>query len=595
MELRAVKRRPQQLHDPVSSDGCALLNKGDGLEYLRTHGPQTVSGTGLGSRFREVERIHQENLTRLSHMSEDEIAKERELLLSSMTRPSRKEQVKSRFSLSRRPANDATSPLSDDPMVKGVAQLEEEKLEWTRDLPVTARRPPELHVVAGSQPCSSEDIEMNETHPENKTSKPCQARFDLCGLVVPPDAVLDTHLGLHHHGEEPERAGYTIGELFHLSRSSVPAQRRLALATLATALGQTRRGRHVHNLAPVSSPSLIWGLLSSSSDSVEGDGPGSGGGKGGVAFLLRWCLDESVSSLTSVGAVSAGTDISISGHSGGASLGLTVECIRGLANLLCDADGESYLNSTHEWPLQMATKQHLFLAPPTLQRKVPSRIPGVLQLTKAPAEEEPDHSEAMSLDPVFFLFTQGQLGQRLAWLLADEKGNLRTKLPPDAVGLWLPALLVRAVRHSPALAYRVFSIPNLFRTLLDHYLPVCYGNDSTSASAVRPTRLSQATGIPFAAVMLLCRLTMLTSTSIRLAMVNDLRLIERCCSYLIPSEAEDCNHLSEQWSPLSRLPPALPLKLAVQVHIEALRCLSACLVPLSDAESIPLHALNCIW
>ncbi|TGZ64080.1 hypothetical protein CRM22_006549 [Opisthorchis felineus] len=581
MELRAVKRRAQQQHDPVSSDGRALLNKGNGLEYLRTHGPQTVSGTGLGSRFREVERIHHENLTRLSHMSEDEIENERELLLSSMKRPPQKEQVKSRFSRSRGPANNATSPLSDDPMAMGLAQLEEEKLEWTRDLPVTARRPPELHVVPGSQQCSSEDIEMNETHSENKTIKSCQARFDLCGLVVPPEAVLATHLGLHHHGEEPERAGYTIGELFHLSRSSVPAQRRLALATLATALGQTRRGRHVHNLAPVSSPSLIWGLLSSSRDPVEGDGPGSGGGKGGVAFLLRWCLDESVSSLTSVGAVSAGADISISGHAGGASLGLTVECIRGLANLLCDADGE-----------------HLFLAPPTLQRKVPSKIPGVLQLTKAGAEEEPDHSEAMALDPVLFLFTQGQLGQRLAWLLSDEKGNLRTKLPPDAVGLWLPALLSRAVRHSPALAYRVFSIPNLFRTLLDHYLPVCYGNDSTSASAVRPTCLSQATGIPFAAVMLLCRLTMLTSTSIRLAMINDLRLIERCCSYLIPSEAEvvqDRNHLSEQWSPFSRLPPALPLKLAAQVHIEALRCLSTCLVPASDAEPIPLYALNCIW
>ncbi|GAA51610.1 RNA polymerase II-associated protein 1 [Clonorchis sinensis] len=569
-ETRKEISRSMLLHGgfdhPVDLTGFNLRDKGHGLEYLRTHGPQTVSGTGLGSRFREVERIHQENLTRLSNMSEDEIANERELLLSSMNpsmvafllhknrrniptngRSSQKEQVRSRFSRSRGP----TSPLSDDPLVMGVTQLEVEKLEWTRDLPVTARRPPELHVVPGSQQCSSEDIEMNEPHPENKTIKPCQARFDLCGLVVPPEAVLDTHLGLHHHGEEPERAGYTIGELFHLSRSSVPAQRRLALATLATALGQTRRGRHVHNLAPVSSPSLIWGLLSSSSDPVEGDGPGSGGGKGGVAFLLRWCLDES-----------------------------------------------TYLNSTHEWPLQMATKQHLFLAPPTLQRKVPSKIPGVLQLTKSGTEEEPDHSEAMSLDPVLFLFTQGQLGQRLAWLLSDEKGNLRTKLPPDAVGLWLPALLIRAVRHSSALAYRVFSIPNLFRTLLDHYLPVCHGTDSSLASAVRPTRLSQATGIPFAAVMLLCRLTMLTSTSIRLAMVNDLRLVERCCSYLIPSEAEVAqggNHLSEQWSPFSRLPPALPLKLAAQVHIEALRCLSTCLVPVSDAEPIPLHALNCIW
>lgn len=31
-----------------------------------------------------------------------------------------------------------------------------------------------------------------------------QARFDLSGLVVPPEADVDTYLGLHHHGEEPE-------------------------------------------------------------------------------------------------------------------------------------------------------------------------------------------------------------------------------------------------------------------------------------------------------------------------------------------------------------------------------------------------------
>ena len=31
-----------------------------------------------------------------------------------------------------------------------------------------------------------------------------QARFDFAGSLIPPHEDLPTHLGLHHHGEEPE-------------------------------------------------------------------------------------------------------------------------------------------------------------------------------------------------------------------------------------------------------------------------------------------------------------------------------------------------------------------------------------------------------
>ena len=33
------------------------------------------------------------------------------------------------------------------------------------------------------------------------------------------------HAGLHHHGDEPHKPGYTLPELVHLSRSAVAAQR----------------------------------------------------------------------------------------------------------------------------------------------------------------------------------------------------------------------------------------------------------------------------------------------------------------------------------------------------------------------------------
>ena len=47
---------------------------------------------------------------------------------------------------------------------------------------------------------------------------------------------------LHHHGEEPEAAGYTLEELFHLSRSTVLQQRVIALQTLSNIIRQVRKG-----------------------------------------------------------------------------------------------------------------------------------------------------------------------------------------------------------------------------------------------------------------------------------------------------------------------------------------------------------------
>lgn len=59
-------------------------------------------------------------------------------------------------------------------------------------------------------------------------------RFDLSGRRLSPEQVasLPAHLGLHHHGAQPEAAGYTLGELLLLARSSVVAQRASAFKVL---------------------------------------------------------------------------------------------------------------------------------------------------------------------------------------------------------------------------------------------------------------------------------------------------------------------------------------------------------------------------
>lgn len=62
--------------------------------------------------------------------------------------------------------------------------VEPEKLAWMQELPRSAKAP-------------ADEVKSAD-------AKPVSARFDLEGHVVPPEADVPMHLGLHHHGEEPE-------------------------------------------------------------------------------------------------------------------------------------------------------------------------------------------------------------------------------------------------------------------------------------------------------------------------------------------------------------------------------------------------------
>lgn len=78
-------------------------------------------------------------------------------------------------------------------------------------------------------------IEDSDTHVDPSSSS---LRFDLSGKPIPPEDAekLPTHLGLHHHAEG-KHAGYTLDDIFLLSRSTVPAQR----ASMLDVLGKVAR------------------------------------------------------------------------------------------------------------------------------------------------------------------------------------------------------------------------------------------------------------------------------------------------------------------------------------------------------------------
>ncbi|EZA59089.1 RNA polymerase II-associated protein [Ooceraea biroi] len=122
-----------------------------------------------------------------------------------------------------------------------------------------------------------EKLKWMEDLPEEKRNEPTpnadyNARFDFNGLLLPykDESLIDR--GLHHHGEEPERPGYSLQELLHLSRSATQQQRCTALITMANIMEKTRKGWYDEALNP--SPLIALGQIN-------------------ILLLLRFSLDDS--------------------------------------------------------------------------------------------------------------------------------------------------------------------------------------------------------------------------------------------------------------------------------------------------------------
>ncbi|KAF2466744.1 uncharacterized protein BDR25DRAFT_293134 [Lindgomyces ingoldianus] len=81
-------------------------------------------------------------------------------------------------------------------------------------------------------------------HPSQTALNPSELRFNFKGALLAPSAAREIPVteGLHHHGDAPEAAGYTIPELARLSRSTVPTQRCVAYQTLGRILYRLGKG-----------------------------------------------------------------------------------------------------------------------------------------------------------------------------------------------------------------------------------------------------------------------------------------------------------------------------------------------------------------
>lgn len=99
------------------------------------------------------------------------------------------------------------------------------------------------------QPPSSDPEDPESASPYHPASEaasvsPSAIRFSLVGTMLSPSTSLSlpTNLGLHHHGKDPQAAGYTIPELSILARSTFPAQRCIAWQVLGRILFRLGKG-----------------------------------------------------------------------------------------------------------------------------------------------------------------------------------------------------------------------------------------------------------------------------------------------------------------------------------------------------------------
>ncbi|XP_065077576.1 RNA polymerase II-associated protein 1 [Ochlerotatus camptorhynchus] len=181
--------------------------------------------------------IHEENVQKMQQMDEQEIIKEKDHLVSTMD-PKLVEFLKSRRKGATTSLKPAQEPIHEIEEVKpeipdldvlqqdGSDQwinfdiLEPEKLEWTKNIQRSLK-----------------DLKPGETF---------EARFDWKGVLQPyavkgEDPKKDDR-ELYLHGDEVERPGYTLQELFRLARANVLQQRISSLNAIGGILNILNQG-----------------------------------------------------------------------------------------------------------------------------------------------------------------------------------------------------------------------------------------------------------------------------------------------------------------------------------------------------------------
>ncbi|KGL77894.1 RNA polymerase II-associated protein 1, partial [Tinamus guttatus] len=467
------------------------------VDFLTSRRPCIITGEGLGSEKseQEVQAIHKENLKKLQSMSQEEILQERERLLAQLDsnlvaflksrrggnedqqkKGLKKEQNRPEESLETVPmAQDSVgvSPsLQRSDMEESLMKEENTKVEITEILPVKPKKE-WIHM----DNVEFEKLEWMKDLPpprQKKTKKGMQARFSLKGELIPADADLPTHLGLHHHGEEAERAGYTLQELFHLSRSQVIQQRTLALQILGRIVQKSKAGEFASSLKG----SVVRLLLDA-----------------GFLFLLRFSLDDAVDNVMAAS-------------------------VAALRALLVSLDDEKYLDWTFSWYQGMAA----FPFVPNSEEEDEDEEDELTGTEKSHGKKSKDENKP-DADVARYDVVKGLLKTRIQHRL---RYILEVVRPVPTVVLDILHILTHIARHSSEACSQLLDCPRLIETIVREFLPTQWDPRVAEPGCL----LTSVHGVPCASAMKFLRVLASGGRNAAARMLNKLEMKSRLSRFV---------------------------------------------------------------
>ncbi|KAI8899406.1 hypothetical protein BC833DRAFT_585797 [Globomyces pollinis-pini] len=178
--------------------------------------------------------IHTENLNALKAMSTEEVKAAKEELFATLSN--------SAINFLRKSAAEKYGPSPS----KVTADKPESQSLLEKNMDVTVEKTTEKiseqvsdGVFSAGENKSWEnlvEVEKTAWFDEKTTennSNSNELRFDFSGILLVNDQQKPIHSGLYHHGDSPDLAGYSLNELVHLSKSTVPSQRIISFNTLS--------------------------------------------------------------------------------------------------------------------------------------------------------------------------------------------------------------------------------------------------------------------------------------------------------------------------------------------------------------------------
>ena len=205
-----------------------------------------------------INEIHKENVIKLNSMSEEQImASQKEIIekvdpsLLAFLKNKKKNYVKNTDELSAKSISQQVEPIEIDKLENNS------EIEYSLNNRPSAKEkyPENLNTYEKPQKYLNMNkietdkmewmSEINETDKQKTAKESFNARFDFNGNLLPfKDDSIPVTAALHHHGDEPDRPGYTLEELLTLARSINPKQRSIAFDTLSNIIQKSKEGRY---------------------------------------------------------------------------------------------------------------------------------------------------------------------------------------------------------------------------------------------------------------------------------------------------------------------------------------------------------------